>query len=45
MTRKNRLPAKISQKGISPLVMSNTHHIQSIITHPFPMLMPGVMEK
>ena len=27
------------------VVISTTHHIQSIIIHPFPMLMPGVMEK
>ena len=27
------------------LVISTAHHIQSIIIHPCPMLMPGVMEK
>lgn len=27
------------------VVISTTHHIQSIIINPFPMLMPGVMEK
>jgi len=31
--------------GREYLVISTTHHIQSIIIHPFPMLMPGVMEK
>ena len=31
--------------GNEYVVISTTHHIQSIIIHPFPMLMPGVMEK
>jgi hypothetical protein len=31
--------------GREYIVISTTHHIQSIIIHPFPMLMPGVMEK
>lgn len=31
--------------GREYVVISTTHHIQSIIIHPFPMLMPGVMDK
>lgn len=31
--------------GREYIVISITHHIQSIIIHPFPMLMPGVIEK
>ena len=31
--------------GREYVVISTAHHIQSIIIHPFPILMPGVMEK